>query len=125
MSLARAQAWLKKLGDDVTTATKLEWHLAYTEYLVGIGNLDKGLQYFDVAGQMASQDEDFELSKTSSNGSLKRVKVNRAIADAAYVSSLLAFEKVSIILSRLSATNLTAAGKRQRITRSRAPMYQA
>jgi len=113
MSLGRAQAWLKKLGDDITTAIKLEWHLAYTEYLVGIGNLDQGLQYFDVAGQIASQDGDFEACKTSSSGSLKRVKVNRTIADAAYVSSLLAFEKVSIIAQRMPVIILTSLGKRQ------------
>lgn len=93
LSLGKAQAYLKKAEEDVTTATQLEWHLAYTEYLVGIGNLDKGLQYFDAANSIASKDDEFNSAKVSGARIAKRVFVNRVIADAAYVTSLIAFEK--------------------------------
>jgi separase len=95
IALAKAQAWLKKSPEDVTTATNLEWHLAYTEYLVGIGNLDKGLQYFGNASHIASQNADLIAAKQSGSKFTNRVMANRVIADAAYVSSLIAFERVS------------------------------
>jgi separase len=95
MSIGKAQVWLKKSEDNITTATKLELHLAYTEYLVGIGNLEKGLKCFDAANTIASQDKDLSSAKRSDAKITERVKVNMTIADAAYVTSLIAFEKVS------------------------------
>ncbi|KAF8247424.1 hypothetical protein K440DRAFT_584672 [Wilcoxina mikolae CBS 423.85] len=93
MSIGKAQVWLKRSEDNITTATQLEWHLAYTEYLVGIGNLEKGLQCFYAANIIASQDEDLSSAKSSGAKIAERIRVNMIIADAAYVTSLIAFEK--------------------------------
>jgi separase len=94
MSLGKAQDWLKKMPEEVSTATQLQWHLAYTEYLVTIGNLDKGLQYFNAASNIAERDEELLAAKNSGAKVAKRVRVNRIIADAAYITSLIAFETV-------------------------------
>jgi separase len=99
LAFAKADAWLKKSPDEVTTATKLEWHLAYTEYLVGIGNLDKGLQYFGDAGLIATQDAELAKAKQPDAKFTSRMMVNRLTAEAAYVSSLIAFERVSAIVT--------------------------
>lgn len=94
ISMGKARSHLEK-QDDITTATRLEWHLAYVEYLVSIGNFDRGLQYFHAANAIASQDGELTSAKASGATVMKRVIVNRVIADAAYVTSLIAFEKVS------------------------------
>lgn len=39
MVLAKANSWIDKEG--VLKETMVQWHVAYTEYLIGIGNLDK------------------------------------------------------------------------------------
>lgn len=39
IALAKARSWTAKEG--VWEETKVLWHLAYTEYLVGIGNMEK------------------------------------------------------------------------------------
>lgn len=95
ISMGKARSQLEK-QDDITTTTRLEWHLAYIEYLVSIGNFDRGLQYFHAANVIASQDEGLTSAKASGAKIMKRVVVNRVIADAAYVTSLIAFEKVSV-----------------------------
>lgn len=39
MMLAKASSWTEK--DGVWEESRVRWHVAYTEYLVGIGNLEK------------------------------------------------------------------------------------
>lgn len=61
---------------------------------MGIGNLDKGMKYFEEANALAAKDEELAGAKASGAKIAKRVMVNRMVADAAYVTSLIAFEKV-------------------------------
>ncbi|KAI5810824.1 peptidase family C50-domain-containing protein, partial [Pyronema omphalodes] len=93
IAILKAQSLISKHPDLITTVTRLEWHLAYTEYLVSIGNLDKGVKYFEEANALAAKDEELAGAKASGAKIAKRVMVNRMVADAAYVTSLIAFEK--------------------------------
>lgn len=97
MTMAKAQALMKRGQANVSVSTILQWHLAYTEYLVNIGNLEKAEEYLDAAGSILESDDDLSKAKIPGARIARRVKINRIIADAAYVMSLLAFEKVSDI----------------------------
>jgi separase len=94
MSILLAQDYLVKFESEINTAIKIQWHLAYIEYLVGIGNLDKGLSFFSEAECITSLDSNLSIAKTSASNRAARVAINRMIADAAYVTSLIAYEKV-------------------------------
>ncbi|PWW75361.1 hypothetical protein C7212DRAFT_358438 [Tuber magnatum] len=93
MTMAKAQALMKKDRANVSTVTVLQWHIAYTEYLVNIGNLEKAEEYLEAASSILEEDEDLTDARMSGTRIAKRVKINRIIADAAYVMSLLTFEK--------------------------------
>lgn len=97
MALAKAQALIKKAPSGLSSTTMLQCHLAYTEYFVNIGNLEKAEEHFDAASVLVDEDEELSNAKISGARITKRVKINRIIADAAYAMSLLAFEKVSDI----------------------------
>ncbi|KAK6536993.1 hypothetical protein TWF281_001197 [Arthrobotrys megalospora] len=94
--LSDADAWIKK--EDVSTATKLEWNLAYTEYLIstGEGNLSKGSDFMNATQEMVEQDPTVFAAAASGAKMQKRVELNRLVSRACYVSSLLALDKGSI-----------------------------
>ncbi|KAK6503529.1 hypothetical protein TWF481_008543 [Arthrobotrys musiformis] len=94
--LSDADAWVKK--GDASTATKLEWNLAYTEYLIstGEGNLSKGTDFLAAAQDMVEQDPAVFAAAASGAKMQKRVELNRLVSRACYVSSLLALDKGSI-----------------------------
>ncbi|KAH0538675.1 hypothetical protein FGG08_004750 [Glutinoglossum americanum] len=94
LTLAKAQGYLEKVGG--SSQAKLQWHLAYAEYLVGLGNTDKCGEYLVAAESTAERDPDI-LKNTKPSATISgRVRANRIIADASYVYSLLAFEKGSL-----------------------------
>ncbi|KAF3285445.1 hypothetical protein TWF970_010500 [Orbilia oligospora] len=94
--LADADAWITK--ENVSTTTKLEWNLAYTEYLIstGEGNLSKGTDFLGAAQEMVEQDPAVFAAAASGAKMQKRVELNRLVSRACYVSSLLALDKGSI-----------------------------
>ncbi|KAF2461407.1 peptidase family C50-domain-containing protein [Lineolata rhizophorae] len=85
--LAKAQGWLDS-SSKVTTEAKLEWHLAYAEYMLCIGNVSKGMSYLDAAETMAYDDPDFTDLKAHVLSSTRHVKQNKIMADALYAYSL-------------------------------------
>ncbi|KAH0612981.1 uncharacterized protein H6S33_009361 [Morchella sextelata] len=93
MALVKAQALISKALSGLSSTTVLQFHLAYTEYLVNIGNLEKAEEYFLSASALVDEDEELISAKISGAKIAKRVKINRIIADAAYAMSLLTFEK--------------------------------
>lgn len=95
IALAKAQALISKAPSELSSTTVLQCHLAYTEYLVNIGNLEKAEEYFLSASSLVDEDEELMSAKISGAKIAKRVKMNRIIADAAYAMSLLTFEKAS------------------------------
>lgn len=94
--LSDADAWIKK--ENVSTTTKLEWNLAYTEYLIstGEGNLSKGTDFLGAAQELVEQDPVVFAAAASGAKMQKRVELNRLVSRACYVSSLLALGKGSI-----------------------------
>ncbi|KAK6355302.1 hypothetical protein TWF696_004412 [Orbilia brochopaga] len=94
--LSEADSLIKKEG--VSTATKLEWNLAYTEYLIstGEGNLAKGASCLATAEQIVGNDLTVLAAAASGAKIHKRVELNRLVSRACYVSSLLALDKGSI-----------------------------
>ncbi|KAK6351581.1 hypothetical protein TWF718_004738 [Orbilia javanica] len=94
--LSDADLWIKK--ENVSTTTKLEWNLAYTEYLIstGEGNLSKGTDFLGAAQEMVEQDPAVFAAAASGAKMQKRVELNRLVSRACYVSSLLALDKGSI-----------------------------
>ncbi|KAF3910152.1 Separin [Arthrobotrys entomopaga] len=95
-TLSEAGQWMKK--EDVSTATKLEWNLAYTEYLISIGegNLTKGASYLKATQEIVENDPTVFAAAVSGAKMQKRVELNRLVSRACYVSSLLALDKGSI-----------------------------
>ncbi|KAL7269465.1 separin protein [Rhizina undulata] len=93
MALAKAQAYVNKSQAEISATTLLQWHLGYTEYLVNIGNIEKAKEHFKAANEIVDNDEELLNAKKSGAQIAKRVRINRAIADAAYVTSLLAYEQ--------------------------------
>lgn len=95
MALAKALALINKKPTGLSSTTILQCHLAYSEYFININNLEKAEEHFVTASALVSEDEELTGAKVSGARIAKRVKINRIIADAAYVMSLLAFEKAS------------------------------
>lgn len=95
MALAKALALINKEPTGLSSTTILQCHLAYSEYFININNLEKAEEHFITASALVSEDEELTGAKISGARIAKRVKINRIIADAAYVMSLLAFEKAS------------------------------
>ncbi|KAF3937250.1 Separin [Dactylella cylindrospora] len=94
--LSEADHWIQK--GDVSTSTKLEWNLAYAEYLISIGegNLEKGVSCLDGAQDIADNDPSIFAAASSGAKMQRRVDLNKLISRACYVSSLLALEKGNI-----------------------------
>ncbi|KAF3903760.1 Separin [Dactylellina cionopaga] len=94
--LSEADQWTKK--EAVSTATKLEWNLAYTEYLIstGEGNLSKGTNYLGATHDIVENDPTVLAAAASGAKIQHRVELNRLVSRACYVSSLLALNKGSI-----------------------------
>ncbi|KAJ6260918.1 Separin [Drechslerella dactyloides] len=94
--LSEADSLIKREG--ATTATKLEWTLAYTEYLIstGEGNLAKGASCLAAAEQIVGNDPTVLAAAASGAKIHKRVELNRLVSKACYVSSLLALDKGNI-----------------------------
>ncbi|KAF8471804.1 peptidase family C50-domain-containing protein [Kalaharituber pfeilii] len=90
MVLVKAQSWLIKEG--VLDETKVQWHLAYTEYLIAIGNMERAQVHYDEATKVVNGDTSIFTSGKTASKLERRVMLNRTIADASYVMSLLCFE---------------------------------
>ncbi|KAF1947348.1 hypothetical protein EJ02DRAFT_430161 [Clathrospora elynae] len=88
LSLAKAEASIER--HTVSTEAKLRWHMAYAEYLLGIGNHTKSATMMTAAQAMALTDRQFmDLAKPTTTLS-GRLRFNRILADASYILSLLA-----------------------------------
>ncbi|EPS43867.1 hypothetical protein H072_2091 [Dactylellina haptotyla CBS 200.50] len=94
--LSESDQWIKKEG--VSTATKLEWNLAYIEYLLstGEGNLNKGASYLSATQEIVENDPEVLAAAASGAKMQKRIELNRLVSRACYVSSLLALDKGNI-----------------------------
>lgn len=95
MALAKALALINKAPSGLSSTTVLQCHLAYSEYFINTNNLDKAEEHFAMASALVDDDEGLSGAKVSGAKIAKRVKINRIIADASHVMSLLTFEKVS------------------------------
>lgn len=95
MALAKALALINKAPTGLSSTTVLQCHLAYSEYFININNLEKAEEHFVTASALVNEDEELMGAKISGARIAKRVKINRIIADAAYIMSLLTFEKAS------------------------------
>ncbi|KAF2691649.1 cell division-associated protein-like protein [Lentithecium fluviatile CBS 122367] len=88
--MAFAKAELLITNRSVSTEAKLRWHLGYAEYLLKIGNTSKSESVLSKAHAVAQGDKDF-MSLTKPSTTLSgRLRFNRILADACFVSSLLA-----------------------------------
>ncbi|PZD35875.1 separin [Pyrenophora tritici-repentis] len=88
LSLAKAEALVQRRTCSVEA--RLQWHLAYAEYLLGIGNTAKCSNIMSNAQSIALADNQFmNLAKPTTTLS-GRLRFNRIVADASYVQSLLA-----------------------------------
>ncbi|KAI4929373.1 uncharacterized protein J4E92_005037 [Alternaria infectoria] len=88
LSLAKAEALIERHGPSVEV--RLQWHMAYAEYLVGIGNTTKCLTTMTNAQSFALNDRQFmDLAKSTTTLS-GRLRFNKIVAAASYVQSLLA-----------------------------------
>lgn len=114
IALGKAQAYLKMPDVEASTSTRLQWHLVYAEYLVGIDNLAKSLEYFNAAGELVENDDEIAADKRTGAKIARKVKVNRMISNAAYVSGLLAFERVRLNIPRLLVITEFFVGRYQR-----------
>lgn len=90
VSLAKAQRLLS--SGAVSTEAKLQWHLAYAEYLLQIGSFGKCENTLSTAEKIAVNDPHF-LSLSQPTVTLSgRIRLNRLLADASYVYSLLSLK---------------------------------
>ncbi|KAL7779436.1 hypothetical protein CFE70_008939 [Pyrenophora teres f. teres 0-1] len=88
LSLAKAEALIQRRTCSVEA--RLQWHLAYAEYLLGIGNTAKCSNIMSNAQSIALADNQcMNLAKPTTTLS-GRLRFNRILADASYVQSLLA-----------------------------------
>ncbi|KAF2199710.1 hypothetical protein GQ43DRAFT_491012 [Delitschia confertaspora ATCC 74209] len=91
LAFAKAQGFASSSA--TSTEAKLQWHLAYAEYLLKIGNSEKCESTLISAEDMAVNDAEFmELSKPSATLS-GRIRFNTLLASACYVYSLLSLNK--------------------------------
>ncbi|EON63321.1 hypothetical protein W97_02548 [Coniosporium apollinis CBS 100218] len=90
LALARAQNLL--IDKEVSVEARLQWHLAYAEYLLRIGNTEKSKETLQTAEKLASQDAEIYRATQSSASLSSRIRYNRLLSDACYVQSLLSFE---------------------------------
>lgn len=94
ISLLKGQALIKEFGSSISTQTQLRWNLSYTEYLVAIGNADKGLSVLKAAGELLEGDQEFVDSRKMNDRRTSKIRTNTMIANAAYITSLIALQKV-------------------------------
>ncbi|KAF2476212.1 uncharacterized protein BDR25DRAFT_331118 [Lindgomyces ingoldianus] len=108
LAFAKAESVIS--STNTSTEARLQWHLAYAEYLLKIGNLTKCQGTLSSAKTVALDDAQFmELTKASTTLS-GRVRFNKILADACYVHSLLAinagsFKEASRYAKRCVALN--------------------
>ncbi|KAI9724848.1 MAG: hypothetical protein M1812_000124 [Candelaria pacifica] len=91
LSLSRARNYLHDV--EVSNAHKTELHLAYAEYFLAIGNLEKCGESLATAGSLMKVDPDLSKHSGPSATLSGRIKMNRLLADATHVCSLLDFER--------------------------------
>ncbi|XP_014551584.1 hypothetical protein COCVIDRAFT_30908 [Bipolaris victoriae FI3] len=88
LCLAKAEALIKSRTCSIDA--RLEWHVAYAEYLLGVGNPAKCSAIMENAQSIALGDSKFlDLAKPTTTLS-GRLRFNRIVADASYVHSLFA-----------------------------------
>ncbi|KAJ4358183.1 separin protein [Didymosphaeria variabile] len=86
LAFAKAEVLLNQTA---SVEAKLRWHIGYAEYLLSIGNASKCESTLSAAETLARNNSTFtDLSKSSTSLS-GRMKFNKVIAEACYVSSLL------------------------------------
>jgi separase len=94
INLLKGQALIKEFGASISAQTQLRWNLSYTEYLVAIGNTDKGLTVLKSAGQLMESDKEFVESRKMNDRRSNKIRINTVVANAAYITSLIALQKV-------------------------------
>ncbi|TGZ82401.1 hypothetical protein EX30DRAFT_362974 [Ascodesmis nigricans] len=82
-----------KSDKPISTEARLHWHLAYTEFLVTTGEADAGEECFKKASDLAARHPEFFTGPDVINSKRRYIRANQLIASAAYVTSMLAFEK--------------------------------
>lgn len=97
--MLKAQALIKDQSASISTQTKLLWNLAYTEYLVAIGNTDKGLTVLKSAGELMENDKEFVEGRKLNDRRTNKIRINNVVANAAYITSLVALQKVCWIIT--------------------------
>ncbi|KAJ9643515.1 separin protein [Coniosporium tulheliwenetii] len=90
LALAKAQNLLTE--KELSTETRLQWHLAYAEYLLRIGNAEKCTETLQTAEELASHDAEVLRATQPSATLSSRIGYNRLLSDACYIQSLLSFE---------------------------------
>ncbi|KAF2642990.1 hypothetical protein P280DRAFT_505241 [Massarina eburnea CBS 473.64] len=86
LSFAKAETLLA--GRAASTEASLRWHIGYAEYLLTIGNTTKSESILSAAQTVATGDKEFMGLAKSSTTLQGRLRFNRILADACYVSSL-------------------------------------
>ncbi|KZF25059.1 hypothetical protein L228DRAFT_280329 [Xylona heveae TC161] len=87
-TLAKAQAHVKNGSSDAFSS--MRWHLAYAEYILELGNVEKCGEMLESAGSLFRTD-DSEQTIPKPSSLEERIKFNRLIADASLVCSLQCF----------------------------------
>ncbi|KAI9839125.1 MAG: hypothetical protein M1819_003118 [Sarea resinae] len=90
LMLAKARKYAEKEVTGVYSL--LRWHLAYAEYFIELGNMEKSHEHLDIATALSNKAEVLKDAGPSATIG-GRVRLNRLIADANYVYSLLALEE--------------------------------
>ncbi|KAF2709617.1 hypothetical protein K504DRAFT_467582 [Pleomassaria siparia CBS 279.74] len=127
--LAYAKAETLVSHETTSTDAKLRWHIGYAEYLLRIGNPTKCQTTLYAAEAIAKADVEFMGLAKSSTTLTGRVRFNRILADACYVSSLLAirngnrtdaakYAKQCVVLNRRVWSTLEAKINAKRIAQT-------
>ncbi|KAI9817865.1 MAG: hypothetical protein M1827_000984 [Pycnora praestabilis] len=93
LAFSKAKGYLDHLN--CPAEISLQWHLAYAEYLLDIGNLEKCEESLRTARSQAEDHPNILKDAGPSATISGRIRMNKLIAKASYVYSVLAFEKGS------------------------------
>ncbi|GME24814.1 Peptidase C50 [Neofusicoccum parvum] len=86
-ALAKSQGILEAV--DVPTEAMLQWHLAYAEYMLVLGNLDKCGETLSAARALAENDPTVSAMTQPTASFSTRLRYNKLLSEASHVYSLL------------------------------------
>ncbi|GME37586.1 Peptidase C50 separase [Neofusicoccum parvum] len=86
-ALAKSQGILE--AGDVPTEAMLQWHLAYAEYMLVLGNLDKCGETLSAARALAENDPTVSAMTQPTASFSTRLRYNKLLSEASHVYSLL------------------------------------